>query len=222
MPEKAKEKMLTQSTIISTYGWTKSLITKFLPAPKLVPNPHYKKASPMQLWKEADVLQAMQTPEFQENFAKANKRKAAAAKAVDTKKALLEAQKTKFLNSIRIQVLPDDMIRAKTLDAKQTWYTQSEFKDDFYLDPSEIPDAYGADELTIQRWVVNYIRHHLVQYNDFLDKICGKVGVQDCYVDTKVILLQKIAEAYPAYAKECRRQISHCKMEAGMRKNAGK
>ena len=40
-------KMITQSRIIEEYGWTKSLISKFLPDPVLKANPHYRKAAPL-------------------------------------------------------------------------------------------------------------------------------------------------------------------------------
>ena len=46
-------KMITQSRIIEEYGWTKSLISKFLPDPVLKANPHYRKAAPMRLWTDA-------------------------------------------------------------------------------------------------------------------------------------------------------------------------
>ena len=48
-------KMITQSRIIEEYGWTKSLISKFLPDPVLKANPHYRKAAPMRLWDEDTV-----------------------------------------------------------------------------------------------------------------------------------------------------------------------
>lgn len=220
--EEVKEKMLTQSKIINEYDWTKTLIKKFLPKPKLVPNPHYRSAAPMQLWKEADVKEVMKTPEFKEAFAKAKKRKASASKAVDTKKDKLKEQKTKFLNSIHIKILSDKTLRKKALKAKREWYEQKEFESGYYMEPSEIPNVNNTDESTMQRWVVNYIRHNLVKYDNFLEKIHGKVGVHDCYVDTKVIILQKIAEAYPSYAEECRRQISRCEMFASMRENLSK
>ena len=49
-------KMITQSRIIEEYGWTKSLISKFLPDPVLKANPHYRKAAPMRLWDEDTVI----------------------------------------------------------------------------------------------------------------------------------------------------------------------
>ena len=71
-------KMITQSRIIEEYGWTKSLISKFLPDPVLKANPHYRKAAPMRLWDEDTVKQVMTTSEFQDAMEKANKRKKSA------------------------------------------------------------------------------------------------------------------------------------------------
>ena len=126
------------------------------------------------------------------------------------------------MDSIHIKVLSDKNLRKKALRTKQDWYEQKEFESGFYMDSYESQDVYKADESTIQRWVVNYIRHNLVQYDNFLEKIYGKVGIRDYYVDTKAILLQTIAEVYPTYTEECRRQISQCKMAASMRENLSK
>ena len=60
-----KPKMITQSKIIGEYGWTKSLINRFLPDPILKRNPHYSKAAPMRLWEEDTVKKIMETEEFQ-------------------------------------------------------------------------------------------------------------------------------------------------------------
>ncbi len=204
-----KEKMITQSTIIDTYGWTKSLISKFLPSPTLVQNPYYRNAAPMRLWKEEEVKKVMLTPEFQDAMEKANKRKKSAAKAVNTKKAVLEKEKMDFLNSIQIKVLPDSLLQEKALKSKQTWYEMNQLERYGYIDPSDIPNVYTADKNTVNRWVVNYIRHNLVQYDNFLERIYGKVGVHDTYIDTKIFILEKIADAYPKYSKECERQISN-------------
>ena len=51
-----KEKIyITQSTIISEYGLSKSVIEKYLPEPRYVRNPHYSSASPMKLWERETV-----------------------------------------------------------------------------------------------------------------------------------------------------------------------
>lgn len=59
-----KPKMITQSRIIGEYGWTKSLINKFLPEPTLKKNPYYRSAAPMKVWDEEIVKKVMKTSDF--------------------------------------------------------------------------------------------------------------------------------------------------------------
>lgn len=115
-------KMITQSRIIEEYGWTKSLISKFLPDPVLKANPHYRKAAPMRLWDEDTVKQVMTTSEFQDAMEKANKRKKSASKAVETKYSNMNHSVQLFIDSITIKVLSDEELKTKALKAKQEWY----------------------------------------------------------------------------------------------------
>ena len=104
------------------YGWTKSLISKFLPDPVLKANPHYRKAAPMRLWDEDTVKQVMTTSEFQDAMEKANKRKKSASKAVETKYSNMNHSVQLFIDSITIKVLSDEELKTKALKAKQEWY----------------------------------------------------------------------------------------------------
>lgn len=104
-------KMITQSRIIEEYGWTKSLISKFLPDPVLKANPHYRKAAPMRLWDEDTVKQVMTTSEFQDAMEKANKRKKSASKAVETKYSNMNHSVQLFIDSITIKVLSDEELK---------------------------------------------------------------------------------------------------------------
>lgn len=108
MKEKASESLIPQTTVLSM-GFTKSMIDKLLPAPTLKQNPRYKSSAPMKLWKETDVLAAMDTDAFREAIAKAERRKAAAAKAVDTKRKNAVALADDLIASIHVQrvELPD-------------------------------------------------------------------------------------------------------------------
>ena len=108
-------KMITQSRIIEEYGWTKSLISKFLPDPVLKANPHYRKAAPMRLWDEDTVKQVMTTSEFQDAMEKANKRKKSASKAVETKYSNMNHSVQLFIDSITIKVLSDEELKTKEL-----------------------------------------------------------------------------------------------------------
>lgn len=52
---KKKPAYLTKSILISEYGFTKDLIEKHLPKPKLVKNPHYASGPRMKLWEKSEV-----------------------------------------------------------------------------------------------------------------------------------------------------------------------
>lgn len=189
-----REEMVTQTTIIGM-GWTKSMIEKLLPEPTLVKNPRYKAAAPMKLFKKSDVLKAMKTEQFQEALQRANCRQKSAAKAVETKKKVLSDRMSAFAESVTVTVLPYQELIRKTLEAKRNWY-------EWHLkDFSEY-----VDEETLKRWVVNYIRHNLVKYDEGLYDMRGKTGKEEVYPEFKNAILDKIALAYPAYSEECQYQ----------------
>lgn len=72
----------------------------------------------------------------------------------------------------------------------------------------EMPiNSANIDKEVLQRWIVNYIRHNLVDYDDGLEIMYGKVGKIDTYPKFKEAILKKIASVYPQYAEECKRQI---------------
>lgn len=189
-----KPKRISQSTILSM-GWTKSMIDKLLPDPELVPNPNYRSGPKMRLWYEADVLAAMDTDEYREAAAKSAKRRQASQKAVETKRANAEAELAEIAKTIRVRRVPMSQLRGDTLAAKQMWY-------DFNA-RDEYRDAYSADDATVRRWMVNYIRHDLTDYDADLYSIKGKVGREELYHKLKATVLRKIAIVYPELADEC-------------------
>ena len=190
---------LTQSEILGM-GWTKSLIGKYLPDPTLKPNPRYKKAAPMKLWNKHDVLKVMESEEFKAAMEKVAKRKSAAEKAYTTKAKKIMEEMTAVGNGLKIKIIPDENLRQRTLRAKQNWAIEHgnfEF----------IPCASDITPETMERWIVNYIRHNLVKYDTALERLYGKCGRYEAYPEFKRIVLEKIAAAYPKYAEECKRQI---------------
>ena len=190
---------LTQSEILGM-GWTKSLIGKYLPDPTLKPNPRYKKAAPMKLWNKHDVLKVMESEEFKAAMEKVAQRKAAAEKAYTTKANKIMEEMTAVGNGLKIKIIPDDNLRQRTLRTKQNWAIEHgnfEF----------IPCASDITPETMERWIVNYIRHNLVKYDTALERLYGKCGRYEAYPEFKRIVLEKIAAAYPKYAEECKRQI---------------
>lgn len=89
-------------------------------------------------------------------------------------------------------------LRELTITAKQKWY-----------------DVNGKDEIvdpnkaTVDRWMVNYIRHRLCEYDDSLYMLFrpGKIADKDeLYPKIKRETLAKIAQVYPELAEECKAQ----------------
>lgn len=198
-----KSQMITQSTILAM-GWTKTMIKNLLPEPTERPNPHYKCAAPMKLWEQEKVLEVMETEDFKKALEKASKRKNAAKSAVKTKENLLLNEINKLVENIEIKVIPDDKLIKKTIAAKNLWYSyQDDMRGTFY---EHRVYRNSIDDCTLARWVVNYIRHNLVKYDQTMENIKGKIGKDKAYFVFKKAVLDKIASVYPQYAAECQRQ----------------
>lgn len=199
---------LTQSALIEM-GWTKSMIEKLLPEPELKCNPRYKSAAPMKLWTVEVVEAVMETPEYAAAAALAAKRKAAAKKADETKTANAIALAGDLSDKITIKVIPAPDLRSRTLAAKQAWYDSLDRYD-------YSSDAYSADQSTVDRWMVNYIRHNLTEYDRTL---YDHIHIRTCkgwliYTTIKEATLHKIADAYPYLADECMRQAQGASYDA--------
>lgn len=193
---------LTQTEVLEL-GFTKSMIDKLLPDPELRKNNMYRGGYPIKLWKEDDVLSVMETDTYIELKAKADKRRASCAKATETKANKLRIECEKKIELISVKRIDTDLLVNKTLAAKQNWYRQqSSIRGEIWCERN----AYQADQDTVDRWCVNYIRHKLTRYDKDLYSMKGKVGCHDAYADYKAAVLDKIAETYPEYADECEMQ----------------
>lgn len=194
MMEKPKEQLISQTTVLSM-GFTKSMIDKLLPPPILKRNPHYASSSPMKLWREDDVRSVMETQEFQTMAEKAAARKAASAKAVETKRQKAELLTDELIKNIKVRRWNMAVLERKTLDDKELRNLEHGNYD------MPMPDTK-----TLERWMVNFIRHNLCEYDDSLEELFGLVGKDELYQRLKSETLAKIAEVYPELEAECKRQ----------------
>ena len=96
-------------------------------------------------------------------------------------------------------VLPLDVVRKR---AVESWQDRQNDRGHY----SAL--AAGADEATIDRWTVNYIRDHLCAYDEELEGDAGKTRVSDAATRIRRKVYSEIARAYPDLADECRRQAS--------------
>lgn len=137
-----KEKMITQSTVLSL-GFTKKLIETLLPEPILKNNPHYNCSAPMKLWKEADVLKAMETDVFKSSLAKQKQRKASSQKGKETR---IKNLTNEFCENVDIEILNDDTLIQKTLENQENIHRQN-LKNEFYYRQNERYEKNSNDYL---------------------------------------------------------------------------
>ena len=221
---------ITQSSLIAM-GWTKSMISKFMLEPKLVPNPHYKNAAPMKLYDREEALDMMDTDEFAAELEKANKRKKSAKCAVATKTENFTQKMAEIGKSINVTVISDDELVEIVLKLKEEdiykkiknhmdyldrhcydyngYNSYEEYNEDYEQTEWQLQEFifHRPNDNTLHRWCVNYIRHRLTSYNTELVGMNGKIGKDIAYNYFKKAVLEKIAEAYPKYKDECFRQI---------------
>lgn len=187
MEKKKKIEYWSKSTLLDR-GWTEKTINELLPPPKLVDNPHYKCAGYMKLWEQKVVKQKERTKKFKESAEKKAKRRESSLKAVATK-----TEKTlSLLPTLSLEVERVDLkdLKKWTLNAKWNWYMYT--GQDWRADSVDF-----ADEETVLRWEINFIRHNLSNYDNELDKLYGKVGKTVVYSQYRNQLMSKIFEVYP-------------------------
>lgn len=195
-----KPEMVSQGQILEM-GWTKKLIQDFLPEPTLKTNPKYKCASPMKLWQKEQVLFIMQQPEFKTAMEKSSQRKKASETATAMKREKLKQLATKNATEISIKHLEDEQLVHNAISNAYERYRQYH---EFGYKTGK--DFWSADDETIRRWVVNYIRHKLTKYDKRIQDFERKVGKKEAYIIFQNTLMDRISEVYPKYKDECENQ----------------
>lgn len=193
--EPAKEQFLLKADL-KARGWTDTLIRRFLPQPDDTrENPHYRSGPPMRLYREARVEAVEKTPELKRALSAARPAKERAPKAVETKRAQVEA----FLTSLQIEV---PLLSEKVLveRACRSYNAGRDLSRDLPLASPESGPKF------LDRIVVNYLRHELTKYEEALREITGRVVAEDAYIEIKTRILDAIAEQYPELSAECSAQ----------------
>lgn len=185
--KKTKIEYVCKKTLLER-GWTEKIMDELLPFPKLVDNPHYKCSSPMQLWDLKIVKQKERKKKFKENKEKKERRSKAMKEVAERRKK--ETMKLAESFNIEVERMDIDTLRNETLADKEAWY--------FVTNQFERAESvYFADEETVRRWELNYIRHNLTKYDEELEELFGQVGKNDAYWEYKDRIMKKIYEVYP-------------------------
>ncbi len=201
-----KPEIMITLTEVKSRGFNDKLIAKLLPEPLLKDNPYYKKAAKMKLYKESDVEKAMETEEFQSYQMVRVKRQESAQKGIETKRKKLLKDVNSDIKEINIERISIGELRTLAIRERDDYYFEHRNKYEGY-------SAYGADDATVTRWMVNFVRHHLTDYEDKLWKIYKRVGKDEGYFIIRNNILLKIAEVYPELAEECKNQMYYTESE---------
>lgn len=182
---------------LSKMGFTKKLIEEHLHEPLLKDNPHYRMGPKMKLYLAKDVEKFMKTDIFLNYQESIKNRVNAAIKNANKRREENYRYIDDEISKIIVKRVSLDELERLTLEAKLDWLLWT--RDDFY----------GFDDLsdeTLARWMINYIRHNLTNYDKILDNIKGKFGVEEAYIKYKKILMLKIKEVYPELFIETKEQ----------------
>lgn len=196
------QEYITKS-ILKTKGWTDRGIDLFLQThDKETKNPVFRTASPMKLYLITRVDEIEQTKAFQEFQIGNEARKNGSKKAIETKKAKL--LKEIYGWKIHLEYKDIENIRENAI------YSYNKFKGEMaeeFGNYDFIPATSKSDTIFLNRIIVNYLRHHLSNYDDKLEGIFGKVGKMEAYCIINKKIYSKIAEVYPSLKNECDNQL---------------
>ena len=184
--------MLTK-TKLKDRGWTNSLIDRFATHPdKTFPNPRYKSAAPMKLYRLVRIKSIEATEEWQQAYAKVRTRKSAAHTAARKKRQ----QTIEWAQSIPIEV---QVVTVENLLEKAIAHYNARHFEKCAIE--------SHSQRFLNRITVNFLRHACTNYEQMLTEKFGKVGTDRAYVIIKERVLREIGYLYPHLKKECSRQI---------------
>lgn len=194
-----ESQMLTQTNLLDR-GWTKKTIEVLLGEPdQTKPNPHYSKGSPMKLWESERVEKAETDEVFQQAAAKKAERSDRGKAVAETKKktTLKNVQET----NIKVKQMPLAELYEKAVKNRNNLNRTREWEG--WDDDATVE---GADQDTLNRWAVNYLRHSLTPYHSVLNNLTKKIGRRDAVLLLQERIFQAIAKTYPELKDECDRQ----------------
>lgn len=187
-------------TEVKELGFSDRLIDSLLPEPELRDNPLYRFAgAPMKLWRKDDVERAMETEEFKEHLKKRERRSQAARKAAETRRMKTMKHVEELITQIKVQ---DGWTEEEIRDAARQSHNAWEAAKGNYGDLSFM----CADKPTVDRWMVNFVRHELTDYDSELYDMKGQTGAGEAHDLYHDAVLRAIAKTYPFLKKECNRQ----------------
>lgn len=197
-----KEKTLYKQQILER-GWSAAMIKEFLPEPTVKDNPYSKWGTYVLLWSEDVVLEVEATEKFKMRKQAKDKRSKSAKIPVDRKiQELVDKINTYNIN---VKKVAEDQLIPLTLKDKNSFERQKEcqysnYTAEYYSISDNIPDE------VMERFVVNFIRHELTEYDKLCNSLFAQVGKNVGLELIREKVYDAIGITYPHLAKECERQ----------------
>ena len=130
----------------------------------------------MKLWDKRMVLSLMDTDAFNKLALEGARRSQASKRAFQTRKQNLQEEVLRIAKEFSIPLLNDEELREKAIDSRVKYYEaiENEYENEYYDEDEDDDEDRRYDEPftinhlteeTISRWVVNYIRHELIDYD---------------------------------------------------------
>lgn len=181
-------------------GWTASIIKKLVQIEPTEFRGMYRR-QPQKCYPKDYIEGLEQSDEFKELREKASQRSTTMSLVAEKKRTENIEKFKKRIYAVKVPVLPLDVLRRRTIDAKNKWYEYTSMMYDRFDDGPV--DERNLDNSTLFRWEVNFIRHELTKYEDLLSEIYGIVGTHEIYKELKNYVLDRISEAYPHLKGSC-------------------
>lgn len=195
--------VLTRAQVLAR-GWTRAMVTRLLdPADERRPNPFYRSASPMHLYRLDRIERAEAGEEFTRLARTARLRSARARATAGRRREALLAE-------VRGVAITLPSLSAENLARAAVRHRNDREAERCYLLPDqhyEPATVEGVDARTLARWQVNYLRHQQSGYDALLRRVAGRVGRAEAVRLIRAKLYRSIAAAYPGLGRECDRQL---------------
>lgn len=169
-------------------GWTPKMVSTLIDVEPTEFWGFYKTRT-QKCYLKAYIEDIESTDKFKAMLEAALARRQTAMASADRRRDELIAEYTKIANDMKVPDIPLAQLEG---DAVQHWYDHKCEVACYY--GRECPEYPNPDENTLRRWVHNYVRHELTEYDRILDEIRGKVGVGEAYQAIREILDRRIEQ----------------------------
>lgn len=135
-----------------------------------------------------DIILCLESKEFQVRCEEYLNRKLAGEKAVETKRDNL-LKKIEEMNIYVEEMEESDLEEEAILHVNYFREGKGKKRNDFLY----------IDEDTRKRWICNYIRHELTNYDSEIEALVGKTGKNEAYKRLRERIKEAILKVYPFY-----------------------